>query len=389
MPLLGTPHRGRAVLALAASAALLTACGHTGTGSPSDSASASGSGSSGQAASGQKEAQAALDKAMSKPSFSANPSFDMGSLKGKRVTVLVSTLAVPFVANIAKGAKEAAQAVGWNATVIDGKGDVTEWSRVVNRAVAQKVDGIITVGASPAEMKPAVAAAQAAGIPVVDTLTADQEKDPIVPGTFAHVSISFYDSGRLQADYVIAHGKSGDHVLVLGDNEFPGEVTRVQGMKDEFAKLCPECTVTVQDTQVATLSTQLQSTTQTLLRRDPDVAWVLPTYDGQALYAIAGIKAAGLTNKVKVVGSDAVQDNLDLVAKGEVQVADVGEPDTWSGWAAVDMLGRALTKQQPVLPNIPLRMFDKSNLIGVDTSDTGALFGSTFRDDYKKIWGIG
>lgn len=388
MTLFRIPPRGRVFLAVTASAALIAACGNTGAGSSSNSNSATSGSSVGQSAPGQKDAQAALDKAMARPSFIPNPSFNMGSLKGKKVTVLVSSLAVPFVANIAKGAKEAAQAVGWNATIVDGKGDVTEWSRVVNRAVAQKVDGIITVGASPAQMKPAVAAAQAGGIPVVDTLTADQNKDPLVPGTFAHVSISFYDSGRLQADYVVAHGKADDHVLVLGDNEFPGEVTRVQGMKAEFSKLCPDCTVTVQDTQVATLSTQLQSTTQTLLLRDPNIAWVLPTYDAQALYAIAGIKAAG-KNKVKVVGSDAVQANLNLVAKGDVQVADVGEPDTWSGWAAVDMLGRALAKQQPVSPNIPLRVFDSSNLQGVDTSDTEALFGSSFRDEYKKMWGLG
>jgi ribose transport system substrate-binding protein len=250
------------------------------------------------------------------------------------------------------------------------------------------VAGIITVGASPAQMKPAVAAAQAAGIPVVDTLTADQTRDPIVPGTFAHVSISFYDSGRLQADYVIANGKPDTHVLILGDNEFPGEVTRVQGMKDEFSKLCPGCRVTVQDTQVATIGTDLQRTTQTLLRRDPKIQWVLPTYDAQGLYVVPGIKSAGLAGKVKVVGSDAVSSNLDLVAKGDVQVADVGEPDNWSGWAAVDMMGRALAKQPPVSPSIPLRLFDQQNLAGLDTNDTNVLFGSSFRDQFKKVWGL-
>jgi ribose transport system substrate-binding protein len=176
--------------------------------------------------------------------------------------------------------------------------------------------------------------------------------------------------------------------LIFGDNEFPGEVTRVQGMKDEFAKLCPKCTVTVQDTQVANLGTTMQSTTQTLLRRDPKVKWVLPTFDGQGLYIVAGIKAAGLASSVKVVGSDAVSSNLDLIAKGDVQVADVGEPDIQSGWAGVDMLGRALSGGSPVKPNIPLRVFTKDNLQGIDTTDTGALFGDTFETDYKKVWGL-
>lgn len=384
--------RGAFVLAATATAAL-TACSGSGSGSSGDTSaaapagsSAASSGSSSGASANVQTALASIKTAMQTPAFKANSRVDMGALKGKKITILASTLAVPFVANIATGAKEAAAAVGWDATIVDGKGSVTEWSRVVNQAVSQKVDGILTVGASPAQMKPAVAAAAAAKIPVVDTLTADQDKDPVVAGTFAHVSVSFYDSGRLQADYVIANGSPNTHILIFGDNEFPGEVTRVQGMKDEFAKLCSTCSVTVQDTQVAQMATNLQRTTQTLLRRDPKIEWVLPTYDAQGLYIVPGIKSAGLASKVKVVGSDAVASNLDLVVKGDVQVADVGEPDVWSGWAGVDMMGRALAGQQPVAPNIPLRLFDKSNLSGVDTKDTNALFGSSFRDEYKKVW---
>jgi ribose transport system substrate-binding protein len=362
----------------------LAACGST---TPSGPGASAGTGGK-AAAPGQAAARAAVAKAKAMPAFHANPPLDMGRLRGKKITVLASTLAVPFVANIAKGAKEAAGELGWKATVVDGKGSVTEWSRVVHQAVSQKADGILTVGASPAQMKPAVAAAKAAGIPVVDTLTADQKRDPLVPGTFAHTSISFYDSGRLQADYVIAHAPADAHVLILSDNEFPGEVTRVQGMRREFAKLCPGCELTVQDTQVASIGTELQRTTQTLLRRDPKITWVLPTYDAQAIYVVPGIKSAGKAGTVKVVGSDAVSANLGLVAKGDVQVADVGEPDTWSGWAGVDMMGRALAGQDPVEPRIPLRLFDKANVAGLDTNDAGALFGSGFRDEYKKVWGL-
>ncbi|MGN6242152.1 MAG: sugar ABC transporter substrate-binding protein [Motilibacteraceae bacterium] len=387
------------LVAAGAAASLLAACGHTGAGAGAASDGGAGASSSSapattpaqtadQSSSGQQTAAAAVEAAKQMPSFTPNEAFDMTSLKGKRITILVSTLAVPFVANIAKGAKEAADAVGWQATIVDGKGSVTEWSRVVNQAVAQKVDGILTVGASPAQMKPAVAAAKAAGIPVVDDLTADQTRDPLVPGTFSHVSISYYDAGRLQADYVIANGKPDTHVLIFGDNEFPGEVTRVQGMKDEFAKLCPGCQVTVQDTQVAQLATGLQRTTETLLRRDPKIEWMLPTYDAQGLYIVPGIKAAGKASAVKVVGADAVSGNLDLVAKGDVQVADVGSPDTWAGWAGIDMMGRAFAGKSPVTPNIPLRLFDQSNLSGVDTGSTDALFGGSFRDSYKKVWGL-
>ena len=336
----------------------------------------------------QKIAAAKVVAAEKTPTFKANSSIDMSKLKGKVVTILTSTNAVPFVFSIAQGVQQAASLAGWKSTIVNGQGSVTQWSQVVMQAVSQKVDGIITVGASPAEFKPAVAAAKAAGIPVVDVLTADQQRDPLVRGDFAHVSISFYDSGELQADYVIANGAANAHILILGDNEFPGEVTRVQGMQHEFKTLCPNCKVTVHDNQVANLGTTLQSTTETLLRADSKIKWVLPTYDAQGLYVIAGIKAAGLASSVEVVGSDAVASNLALVKTGAVQVADVGEPSIQSGWAGVDMMARAMLGKPAVQPNIPLRMFVKSNLIGENVNNSGSLFGNTFIGQYKKIWGL-
>jgi ribose transport system substrate-binding protein len=178
-------------------------------------------------------------------------------------------------------------------------------------------------------------------------------------------------------------------VLIFGDNEFPGEVTRVKGMKDEFKKLCPACKVTFQDTQVAKLGTALGQTAQTLLRRDPSIGWVLPTYDAQALYIVPAIKQAGLAKKVKVVSSDAVTSNLQWTAKSDVQIADVGEPDQWAGWASVDMIARAMLGMPRVAPGIPLRMFDATNLKGVNTADANQLFGGSYVKQYKTLWGMG
>jgi len=338
--------------------------------------------------SGVDRARAKVLAAMKLPRFKPpGAAVAMSKLKGKNVWIMTSTLTVPFVADIAHGAQAAAKAAGWKTRLIDGKGNVTEWNRILSEAISQKVDAVISVASSPVLMKPQMAKAKAAGIPVVDVLTADQA-DPLVPGTFAHVSISFYTSGTLQADYVIWKSGGKANVLIFGDNEFPGEVTRVKGMRDEFRKLCPACKVTFQDTQVGKLGTALGQTTQTLLRRDPSIDWVLPTYDAQALYIVPAIKQAGLASKVKVVSSDAVKSNLDWTAKSDVQVADVGEPDQWAGWASVDMIARAMLHMPRVQPGIPLRMFDATNLKGLDTGNADQLFGGSYVRQYKTLWGL-
>jgi ribose transport system substrate-binding protein len=309
----------------------------------------------------------------------------MAQLKGKHVWIITSTLTVPFVADIAKGTRQAAKLAGWKTQLIDGKGIVSEWNRALGEAIAQHADAVISIASSPELMKGQMKAAEAAHIPVIDVLTADQAA-PLVPGTFAHVSISFYRSGELQADYAIAASKGTAHVLMFGDNEFPAEVTRIQGMEHEFKALCPACKYTFQDTQVGKLGTTLGPLVQTLLRRDPSINWVLPTYDAQALYVVPAIKQAGLQSRVKVVSSDAVPSNLDWVRQGNVEIADIGEPDVWTGWAAVDEMARAMLHMAPVNEQIPLRFFVPSNLQGVSSSNEDQLWGGSFRAQYEKLW---
>lgn len=338
-------------------------------------------------ADGLAEAKAEVTKAMQKPQFVApGEPFDISKLKGKHVWIITSTLTVPFVATIAHGVEAAAKAAGLETILFDGKGDVSEWNRGMAQAVAQHADGIVTVGASPELMKGPTGNALKANIPVVDAVTADKTA-PLVPGTFSHVSISFYHSGQLQADYAIAKTEGGAKVLILGDNEFPGEVSRVEGMQKEFSTRCPKCAVTVQDTQVGNLGVKLGQLAQTLLRRDPDINMVLPTYDAQAIYVVPAIKSASFDRTIEVIGADAVPSNLDWIRQGNVQIADVGEPETWLGWAALDEVARGMLGMRPVDERIPLRLFTAENLKGI-TNDENELFGGNYQAEYKKLWGV-
>lgn len=338
-------------------------------------------------ADGLADAKAAVEKAMTKPQFVApGAAFDMSKLKGKHVWIITSTMAVPFVATIAHGVEAAAKVAGIETSLFDGKGAVSEWNRGLAQAVSQHADGIITIGASPELMKGPMNDALNAKIPVVDAVTADKTA-PLVPGTFAHVSISFIHSGELQADYAIAKSEGKAHVLILGDNEFPGEVSRVEGMQNEFKAKCPDCVVTVQDTQVGNLGVKLGQMAQTLLRGNPDITMVLPTYDAQAIYVVPAIKSANFSNPITVVGSDAVSGNLDWIRQDNVQIADVGEPDVWLGYAALDEVARGMLGMPAVDEQIPLRLFVKDNLKDV-SNDENELFGGDFAAEYGKLWGL-
>ncbi|MCB1488448.1 MAG: substrate-binding domain-containing protein [Bauldia sp.] len=338
-------------------------------------------------ADGVADARAMADEAMKMPTFVApGEGFDIGKLKGKHIWIITSTMAVPFVATIAHGVEEAAAKAGIETSLIDGKGNVSEWNRGLAQAVSQHADGIVTVGASPELMKGPMNDALEAGIPVVDAVTADKEA-PLVPGTFAHVSISFVHSGELQAAYAIARTEGKANVLILGDNEFPGEVSRVEGMQSAFKAMCPDCVVTVEDTQVANLGVKLGQQVQTLLRRSPDINMVLPTYDAQGIYVVPAIKAANFSNPIEVIGADAVPSNLDWIREGNIQVGDVGEPSVWLGWAALDEVARGMLGMTAVDEQIPLRLLVQENLKDI-SNDENELFGGDYAAEYSKLWGL-
>ena len=99
------------------------------------------------------------------------------------------------------------------------------------------------------------------------------------------------------------------------------------------------------------------------------------------------IKAANFDRSIEVVGSDAVPSNLDWIRQSNIQVADVGEPETWLGWAALDEVARGMLGLKPVDEQIPLRLFVADNLKDV-SNDENEVFGGDFQSQYKQLWGL-
>src|SRR5262249_23575701 len=144
------------------------------------------------------------------------------------------------------------------------------------------------------------------------------------------------------------------------------------------------------DTLVGTMKQQAQTQTPVLLQRYPETNWFFPAYDVMATFVIPGINEAGLGDQVRVASINAVNTNLQFIKDGNVQVPDAAIPNNWMGWAGVDCMLRAMTNPEgAVTTETPFRLFDKSNLEGVDVNDQEALFpGVDYRTEYLKLWGL-
>jgi ribose transport system substrate-binding protein len=139
---------------------------------------------------------------------------------------------------------------------------------------------------------------------------------------------------------------------------------------------------------VAEWQTRLPGLTQSELRKNPDVNYLLPLYDGMGIFVTAGVQQAGKGDQVKVASFNATPAALDLVKKGPTFTADPGQNPGWLADGGVDQAMRGMLKMEPADPKVPLRFFDKSNLQGVDSNDQNALFGTSYKDGFRQLWGL-
>jgi ribose transport system substrate-binding protein len=309
---------------------------------------------------------------------------NMKANAGKTVWFISVTQAIPFVAAISDGFKAAAAAAGMKAVVYDAKGTVTGFNAGVNQAIAQHADGIALQGINPELVSGAMQKAKAAGIPVVDSFNGSPSQ-ALSPGLINHVTADFQSSGKKLADYILADSKCTANTVIFTTSIFTIHADMTNGATNEIKRLCPTCKVTSEVVDLNTMATGLGPQTETVIRRDPTVSYMLAVFDGQVVFMLPAIQSSG--KNVKVVSHDGVDANLDYVRKGQVQIADGAfPPNQYMGWAEVDALGRGLAKLPPVDETIPDQLFDKSSLPATSAEMFPAY--ADFAGAFKKIWGV-
>lgn len=364
----------------------LGACGGGG-----GSASSSGGSGGGASAAGVDAAKKLVADHTGDVKFiSPGDPIDIASMKGKQLWIISADLSIPFHQNIVRGFEEAARAAGMKPVKFDGKGQTKEFTRGIEQAVGAGAGAIALISIDTRFVSGAVKRAQAAKVPIVGVLNVDARAKPD-PGTAGEATIDYTGSGELLSAFAVKNTKGGAvHALYSDTSEFRVMGYLKTGIYNGMKRYCPGCDVSSFDTQIANFKTQLPTLTQSQLKRNPDTNWLFPAFDAQSVFVVPAIKQAGASDKVRVGSINAVKANLDLIKKGDLQVVDVGNPNGWLGWAAVDRMLRAMSGAPPAVSQVPIKLFDKENLTGVDTSNEEGLFkGADFRAEYKKLWKLG
>jgi ribose transport system substrate-binding protein len=323
------------------------------------------------------------------PKFvAAGPAFNAGQcMAGKSILGIPVSSANPFTKNIYVGMANVAREVGFKFTEWENQGQPSQWVQGMNYALNSKYSLIDLLGGTdPKLLEPQVKAATSSRIEVVASHYSGFEQ-PVPPGVTGVVPIDYFRAGQLLADWAISKTDARANVLVIVSMEVNSTTSMLNGIKEEFGKLCPTCKYRVINAPVPDWSTKIQPNVQSALLADPTINYILPIYDSMSQFVVPAITITGQRDKVKIATFNGTPFVLGLVQQGQVEM-DIGENLDWIGHGIADAEMRMLCGLAEVKdPKIPFYIFDKSNADSAGKPpqlSTG--YGDAYVEGYRKLW---
>lgn len=274
---------------------------------------------------------------------------------------------------VTMGCGVAAAAAKGGATITTqgaAKWDATVQIPVLNTVVASKPDAILIAPNDMIALQKPIESAIAAGIKVVlvDTTIGDPSK------TVAEIASDNYGGGKAAFTAVKGLAPKGGKVLVVSTSPGVSSVdARVNGFADAANKDKKFNYIGVQYSNNEPAVAQRIITAA--LAKNKDIVAVFATNLFSAQGVAAGIKQAGKSGKVKIVGFDAGSDQVAALKAGTVQALIAQQPAT-IGSKGVDAAIAAI-KGQTVSPHKVQTGF---TILTMKNIDTKAGLAAQYRD---------
>lgn len=301
-------------------------------------------------------------------------------LKGKLVVAIAEDESIPDDGYWITGVKQAAGIIGAHVQVINGQGTTTGEASAIAEAINLHPGAILIWGITETSVSGAIDSLKASGIPW------DNVYDANGNGSY-QISVNWPDVGKLEADYVLSQTDCKANTVVFYSTVFSASIVpEVNAYKQEIAAKCPSCQTTEMDVDPTKIATSIQPDTVAALQRQPNTNYFLAGYDGEASYIIAGIQQAG--KKIPVIGNTGTTDNVNNVANGTPQVADVEHvSDGELAFMSFDDALRIQAHKPAAVQWYPL-----PDVLITPTNVQQAkayLNGTGYVADFTKLWGLG
>lgn len=364
-------------------AVAFAACGSSDSSSSTGGADTATETSGGDASAGMKAAEALVAKASKPQTTWTGPTSSPPPAPNKTIGIVACDLKDPGCTRVTEGAEEAAAALGWKSIVVDGQADAQATVQGINSLIAQGVDAIDLVVVQPQTVTEQIEAADAKGIEVITTFTPEGTDY----GAVATVKADELEGGAIQAAYIMTQGCGG--VISFTSEELIQLSERTEGFRDYLEENGGEdCTIVADESiPLSQVGPPEEPIVSALLQKNAgQVDWFVASFDTMLRYMLNAAGSQGAT-EIRGIGVDGDLESLELIREGQGQVASIGRPVKWAGWASMDQLNRAFNGV-PLLEDegIESKLLTKDNLPPKGESYEGDL---DFRAEYEKVWDQG
>lgn len=376
----GTWYRRMVIPVVAVLGIAVAACGSSGSGG-GDSATSSAA----------SQVQASLPKPITSPPASVGITTPMNAAPQKSKTFFWLQCELPICGKITQGVKAATTAAGWKYENLVFKAN--DPGAGLQSALQRKPDAIGITGIPSAAVKAQLAAAAKAGIPVV-TCSAGPEE----PGPTTYSAICSHTTGpdgKNMALWAIRDSGGKANMVSVTIPSFPSLAATVNGTADAAKANCPKCTTDVLNLTVDDLAGgQVASKLIAYLQSHPKVNYVLFTFADLENGVPEALKAAGLADKVTIVGNGAGEAQFKAVAGGAHQ-AWVAYPAVLEGWQMVDAAirlvdgGKLPSNYQTQLEHLPTYIVDTPSAAKQLAPSYDWSGPAGYAEQFKKLWKIG
>jgi len=228
--------------------------------------------------------------------------------------------------------------------------DSSKQNNQIETFLLQGVNALIIAPNDSAGIAPVIAEARAKGVPVFTVDIAAHGADVV-----SHIASDNVKGGEILGDYLanLLHGKG--NVAIIDHPSVASVQERVAGFEKALAKN-PDMKI-IQKVPGEGQRDKAFRATQDLLQANPDLNGIFGINDDSALGALAAVEAAGLQDKVIIVGYDGTPEARDAILKGKALKADTVQFPKEIGRQAIQTIaayfrGEAAPKVVPVRVDI-------------------------------------
>ena len=348
-------------------------------------ASSSSSGASADASGGVAEAQKRLEPYKAAPTkITLTEPLKSKPPSGKTVVMLGTN--DPNNQKLQKGLKELAALAGWNySTVAYDPANPATLNQAIDTALSKNPDYVAEAGIPLTP--PMIDKVKSAGAKwVLTSVHPVDVKDPVIVDANAYENDELM--GKVLADFFISDSKGKGNIVIEHVPAYPILEGFTDGFQAEVKELCPDCKVKIQNITIPDLTAgKVPSVMVSALRSNPDADYVGFDVGPFAAGIDSALAAAGMSDKVKVIGE----------AADEAAIASLksGKQTAWTGFDPVystrvmmdamfrDTLGMPIDQEKSGLQTTQILTKDNVGDITTWSEPKDAL------DQFKALWQLG